>query len=169
LDMSKPPMQEWRFYLRDALDWLRNQLVDVFEDAVRDYFVDPWSVRNDYIKVIWEPTSSATLNFFNQRAKKPILRDQFMKLTNAFEMQYHAMLMFTSCGWFFDDVSRIETKQILRYACRAIELSQTLCSLDVEPEFIRRLEKAVSHEQGERNAAYLYEHVIKPNRQIHEI
>jgi hypothetical protein len=61
------------------------------------------------------------------------------------EMQKFSMLMFTSCGWFFSDISGIETIQILEYAARAIELAKEVSGVDLEAEFLERLSEAKSN------------------------
>lgn len=168
LDTSKEPQQDWRFPLRDALDWLRDEMSQIFEQTAKKFFVDPWLVRNDYIEVVWNPTQTQALNFFNKYSQKRILHDQLDLLIAAYDMQYYAMLMYTSCGWFFDEVSRIETRQILQYASRAIELAEKLSIKNLEKEFTRRLQKAVSHETGINNASDMYYNEIKRNRPVYE-
>jgi alpha-amylase/alpha-mannosidase (GH57 family) len=169
LDTSIPPRQEWRYPLREALDWLRDQMTVIFEETTKDYFTDPWLLRNEYINVVWNHTRTEALNLFNRHSRKRILQDQLDLLIAAYDMQYYAMLMYTSCGWFFDDVSRIETRQILQYACRAIELARKLSVKNLESDFLRRLEKAVSHEPGMRNGKHIYYHFIKPNSGTYEV
>jgi hypothetical protein len=77
-------------------------------------------------------------------------------------MQRNAMLMYTSCGWFFDDISGIEAIQIMRYAARSIQLARELTGVDLEPEFIKKLEKATSNLQQYENGAKIYQASVKP-------
>jgi len=72
------------------------------------------------------------------------------------------MLMYTSCGWFFNDVSGIETQQILRYAGRVVQLARELFDLDLEPELLRRLEGAKSNIPQQQDARVVYEHYVRP-------
>jgi hypothetical protein len=72
------------------------------------------------------------------------------------EMQRNAMLMYTSCGWFFDDLARIETVQVIRYAGRAVELARELSGDDPEPEFLGRLESARSNHEDAGSGRDLY-------------
>jgi hypothetical protein len=51
------------------------------------------------------------------------------------ELQRHAMLMYTSCGWFFDELSGIETVQVIQYAGRVLQLADQLFTEAFEPDF----------------------------------
>jgi hypothetical protein len=80
------------------------------------------------------------------------------------EVQRNAMLMYTSCGWFFDEVSGIETTQIMQYACRAMQLVSQINDYDMELEFRRRLETVPSNVQGLENAAVIYTRYVLPSK-----
>src|SRR5690606_37492395 len=80
------------------------------------------------------------------------------------EMQRHSMLMFTSCGWFFDEVSGIETTQILQYACRAIQFANQISDADLESEFVKMLENAPSNVPTIGNAATAYSRFVLPSK-----
>ncbi|MHB9156179.1 MAG: DUF3536 domain-containing protein, partial [Endomicrobiales bacterium] len=125
--------QEWRRPLREALDWLRDTLVHMYEEEASRYLSDPWAARNDYISVILDRSPENTGRFIREHASGEVKGDGRARLLKLLEMQRNAMLMYTSCGWFFDEISGIETVQVLQYACRAIQLSQELSGISPEP------------------------------------
>ncbi len=129
--------QAWRAPLREALDWLRDELAPRFEAEGGRYFADPWAARDLYL-------SPGTREGLPVRALELL------------EMQRHAMLMYTSCGWFFNDLAGIETVQVLQYAGRAVQLARD----GVEEGFLSRLEKARGNE-GETGRD-LYEKHVRP-------
>lgn len=146
--------QEWRKYLRDALDWLRDQLIIIYEVEWPYVLGEPWKVRNDYISIMLNLSHDNVVNLLGDMldAKKSLA---------LLEMQRYAMLMYTSCGWFFEDVSRIETIKILQYAARAIELAREITRKNLEPEFLNRLEKAESNYPDLENGRKIYEMFVK--------
>ena len=77
------------------------------------------------------------------------------------KMQRHCMLMYTSCGWFFDEVSGLETVQILQYASRAMQLARELFGTDLEPYFLELLERARSNVPEFRNGRRVYEKLVR--------
>jgi hypothetical protein len=78
------------------------------------------------------------------------------------EVQRHAMLMYTSCGWFFDEISGIETTQIMQYACRAIQLVSQISETHLEDDFLKRLEAAPSNVPSLENGAQVYRKYVLP-------
>ncbi|MEM9945786.1 MAG: DUF3536 domain-containing protein [Cyanobacteria bacterium P01_D01_bin.36] len=159
--------QQWRAPLRETLDWLRDHLVPLYEDAAKTLLSDPWAARNDYVAVISDRagySSGHTLDaFFNQHQAYPLNPAERTDVLRLLEMQRHALLMYTSCGWFFDEISRPEGTQILRYASRAIELARTVSGIDLEPEFIGRLEHAPSNVEYFKDGAGVYLKQVQPN------
>ncbi|NLL37089.1 MAG: DUF3536 domain-containing protein, partial [Fretibacterium sp.] len=156
--------QRWRGPLRAALDWLRDQLSTLFEAESTSLLRDPWSARDDYIRLILDRTPDNAARWTARHSlRKPSPSDR-SRILQLMEMQRNALLMYTSCGWFFDDISRIEPVQILRYAARAIELARGLSGVDLEPEFLKLLKKAPGNlpefEDGER----VYSLLVKPSR-----
>ena len=83
---------------------------------------------------------------------------------NLLEMQRNSLLMFTSCGWFFNDVSGLETTQILSYASRAIELAKKYTRTSIEKQFISNLLSAESNIRAKRNGASIYKKEVMPLR-----
>jgi alpha-amylase/alpha-mannosidase (GH57 family) len=134
--------QKWRGPLREALDWLRDQLATIYEEKGSEVLLDPWQARDEYIHVILNRNDETIERFLEKHCSKTVEHNRVLRLM---ETQRNAMLMYTSCGWFFDEVSGIETTQIMQYACRAMQLVSQLVDVNLEEEFLKRLEKAPSN------------------------
>ncbi len=154
--------QGWRAPLREALDWLRDTLATAYEDKARLLLKDPWGARDDYIHVILDRSKESIEAFLSQHTIRPLEPPEVTTVLKLLELQRHAMLMYTSCGWFFDDLSGIETVQILQYAARAAQLARELISHDVEPHFLDLLEKAKGNIPHHRDGRAIYEDLVKP-------
>jgi alpha-amylase/alpha-mannosidase (GH57 family) len=152
--------QAWRKPLRDAMDWLRDKLVPLYGDLASQYFKNPWEVRNDYIEVIFDRTRENVDEFLTKRAVKELTREDKIRSLKLLEMQRSAMLMYTSCGWFFDEVSGIETVQVMNYAAKALHYAEELHGLSLESEYLKMLKKAPSNVF--KNGAKAYEMFVKP-------
>jgi alpha-amylase/alpha-mannosidase (GH57 family) len=138
--------QRWRKPLRDTLDWLRDTLVPLFEREGLHLFRDPWAARNEYIDVTLHHRDEAvTRRFFEKNARRELSDLEKTAALRLLEIQRHAVLMYTSCGWFFDEISGIETNQILQYALRAMDYAQDVSGLELHAEFVRRLAEAPSN------------------------
>jgi alpha-amylase/alpha-mannosidase (GH57 family) len=153
--------QEWRKPLREAMDWLRNRLAFVFENAARSCLKDPWSARDDYIRVILDRSDESIGKFIEKHALRELNREETSTVLKLMELQRHAMLMYTSCGWFFDELSDIETVQILQYAGRAIQLSGDVFNDSVEESFKHRLSFAKSNIPEYKNGSVVYDKFVK--------
>lgn len=151
--------QEWRGPLRAVLDWLRDQLVPVYETTLRQYVKDPWAARNDYIMVINDREQFD--RFIQLHATRRLNHQEKMLVLKWCELQRFALLMYTSCGWFFDELSGIETIQIIRYAGRVIQLANHLTSINYEIEFLKRLEMVPSNLETFGNGATIYHQFVK--------
>jgi hypothetical protein len=149
--------QSWRTPLRRSMDILKMGLDEVFEAEAGKLFADPWAVRNDYIEVILD--RSKTQEFLAHRQRARLSSDEKTRALKLLEMQRNGMLMFTSCGWFFDDVSGIETQQILKYAARAIQLCEETSATRPESAFLHVLTAAKSNvpQHGDAEKIYLKE------------
>ena len=162
----------WRKPLRDSLNWLRDRLATVYVDIGRKYFNDPWEARDRYIEVLQYSLrddvaehSPVLAKFFEQQCGNKVTSSaQKIDALRLLEMQRHALLMFTSCGWFFEELSRPETVQILRYAARAIELAADVAGVLLEDEFIQRLGKAPSNIPSIKEGESLYRQQVITNR-----
>ena len=154
--------QEWRSPLRDALDWFRDQLVIKYEDKAKEYLKNPWEARDEYIGIILNRSEENIDRFFEKHAVKILSEDEKNFTLKLLEMQRHAMLMYTSCGWFFDELSGIETVQIMQYAGRAIQLSENVFNGAMESAFLDKLSKAKSNLPEMKDGAHIYEKLVKP-------
>ena len=153
--------QKWRAPLRAALDFVRDELVKTFETVGAQYFKDPWAARNDYVDLINDRSLDAQHCFFLKHATEKAWNDRAGALM-LLEMQKNALFMYTSCGWFFDEISGIEAVQIMQYACRALELNKRLTGNDLEPAFVEKLSLAPSNLKELKNGARVYERYVKP-------
>jgi len=156
--------QKWREPLRNALDWLREELIIVFDRECADLFHQPWDARNGYISVVLDRSEKNIEAFLDEYGKELDDNGKRSKALRMLEMQRHAMLMYTSCGWFFNDVSGIETTQILQYACRAIQLAEQVSSVDLEDHFLELLNLSVSNLKEYGTAADMYRKYVIPTR-----
>ncbi len=154
--------QEWRHPLREALDWLRDKIAVIYEIESEGLLMKPWMARNDYIKVILDRSEGNANAFFTDHAIKNLTREERVKIRKLLEMQRHAMLMYTSCGWFFDDISGIETVQIIQYAGRVIQLGEEFSNVRLEEGFLNILQNARSNFPKYGDGRTIYERWIKP-------
>ncbi len=152
--------QDWRAPLRDALNWLRDHLDTCFEKESLRFLKDPWGARNEYIRVVLDRTSDNIDRFLEEYAAQPLNETEKIAAIKLLEMERHAMLMFTSCGWFFDELSGIETRQILQYAGRALQLAQEFYEENLEAPFLDRLEIAKSNLQEHRDGRKIYQESV---------
>jgi alpha-amylase/alpha-mannosidase (GH57 family) len=157
--------QEWRAPLRAALDWLRDEIAPLYESMGARYFKDPWEARNNYIGVILDRSPASKDRFAaNNLRRKNLPRGDRVTVWKLLEMQRHAMLMYTSCGWFFDELSGIETVQVIQYAGRVAQLADELFGGSLENRFVERLAEAKSNVAVHADGATIYDKFIKPAR-----
>ncbi len=154
--------QHWRQPLRNALDWLRERLIPIYEETGKKYFKDVWEIRDDYIRLLLDGSKKARTDFFKQHTVKTLKPEELQMARKLLEMQKFAMLMYTSCGWFFTEISGIETVQIIQYAARAIQITEELTGQALEEEFLRRLSEAKSNIPEYQNGRGVYEQLVKP-------
>jgi alpha-amylase/alpha-mannosidase (GH57 family) len=155
--------QRWRVPLREALDWLRDEVTPHFEARATELLHDGWAARNAYINVMLD-RSAATDSFLARHARRPLSSVEEVTVLELMELQRHAMLMYTSCGWFFNDVSGIETVQVLQYAGRMVQLAEKLFETSFEKTFLDRLEAADSNVPDQGNGRRIYEQHVVPAR-----
>lgn len=155
--------QEWREPLRNALDWLRDRINEIYEESMLPYNSDPWGLRNQYIDIILDRTPERVEEFLDNNFPKIVAREK-THLMRMMEMQRHALLMYTSCGWFFDEISGIETIQILQYAARAIQLAEGESDYELEEHFETMLESAPSNIPTLGNGKQVYIENVKPSK-----
>ncbi|HEX4421684.1 MAG TPA: DUF3536 domain-containing protein [Kofleriaceae bacterium] len=156
--------QKWRRPLRDAFDWLRDLAAAALDNVGRLVFRDPWAARDAYITVVLERSPEARDRFFAAHASHTLDADERMRALSLMEMARHAMLMYTSCGWFFDDLSGIETVQCMQYAARVAELLDELGGEPVEPELVDRLSAASSNLAEQGDGRRVWTRQVRPAR-----
>ena len=156
--------QQWRGPLRAALDWLRDQLGNAFGRAGREFFKNPWETRDAYIEVILNREMEQAESFLAQHATRDLTGDEKITALKLLEMERHAMLMYTSCGWFFDELSGLETVQVIDYASRAVQLSAGIAEQGIEKGFLERLKLAKSNIPENQDGAWIYENFVLPTR-----
>ena len=154
--------QEWRRPLREALDWLRDDLAGRYEFDAKRFLRDPWAARDEYIKAVVDRSQDSVNNFLKEHVLRRLSDEEEMRTLRLLEMQRHLMLMYTSCGWFFDEPSGPETVQVLQYAGRAAQLSEQLFGGNHEEQFLRRLEKMQSNIPEFGNGRKIYERFVRP-------
>ncbi len=153
--------QEWRTPLRNALDWLRDSLSESFETQAGKFLKDPWAARDDYIDVVHNRAAEIVERFFSRHAIGPLDASARVTVLKLLELQRHAMLMYTSCGWFFDDLFGIETVQIIQYAARVVQLSQELFGDSPESQFVERLSVARSNLSDRGGGREIYYQLVR--------
>jgi alpha-amylase/alpha-mannosidase (GH57 family) len=154
--------QEWRTPLREALDQLRDSLALSFEKRGREFLKGPWAARNDYLDVIQDRSAENVNRFFARHAVRPLSPADMTTALKLLELQRHAMLMYTSCGWFFDELSGIETVQAMLFAGRAVQLGQELFGDSLESQFTERLASAKSNFPEYGDGRRIYEKCVRP-------
>ncbi len=161
--------QRWRAPLRDALDWLRDTLTPLTEKTARGLLKDVWSARDAYISVVLSSktahAAAAVEQFFADQSARDLSIEERKLILKIMEMQRHTQLMYTSCGWFFDDISGIETVQIIAYAARALRLAAEIFGLNCdlfEWQFVERLRQAKSNTDEWKDGGDIYRRLVKP-------
>ena len=152
--------QAWRAPLRLALDELRDAIAPFTEQAGGRLFNDVWAARDGYIQVILDRSDESADRFFKEHQNHPLTESERVRALELMEMQRHAQLMYTSCGWFFDDICGIETVQIIAYAARTLQLAQLLfgeAAAALEPAFVARMALAKSNVAKSGDGAQIYQ------------
>jgi len=151
--------QKWRGPLRAALDRLRDTLGPLTDERGRALLEDPWAARDAYVEALLD--RSRLDGFLARHLRRGADATQALKLL---EMQRHLMMMYTSCGWFFDEVSGVETTQVLTYAARAVQLGEGLFGVPLQERFLQDLERAPSNLPEHGNARRIVERLVLPAR-----
>ncbi len=154
--------QGWRAPLRGALDWLRDAVNPAYEQLAGQFLTDPWAARDDYIDIIMDRSPERISAFMIRHATRPLNSGDEITVLNLMELQRHLMLMYTSCGWFFDELSGMETVQDIKYAGRVLQLADQLFSEPFEPAFLEHLERAKSNLPEHRDGRTIYEKFVRP-------
>ena len=155
--------QKWRRPLRDAMDYLRDQIIPLCQKFGKKYFKDFLEARMNYIDVILDRSALSVKNFQAKYFIEGLDDTSKIRAMELLEMQRHAMLMYTSCGWFFSDISGIETTQIMKYAARVIQLAKNFTNKDLETPYLDILSKAQSNYKEMGNGKEIYTKYVKPS------
>ncbi len=154
--------QEWRAPLREALDWFRNAVTPKFESKGMEFFNNPWAARDGYINLLFNRDRESIDRFLGEYAHRVLTDKEKTTILKLLELQRYAMMMYTSCGWFFDEMSGIETVQVIQYAARAVQLAEELFGDDFETPFLERLGKAKSNIVENGDGKRVYEKFVEP-------
>jgi len=156
--------QAWRAPLREGLDWLGNELAGLFEERGGRLFKDPWKARDEYIILFLNSTAEERHRFINRHSLRSLGQEERVEAFQLLEFERMALYMFTSCGWFFDDISGLEPVQVLKYAARAMELAEPWANKDLESGLMKYLSKARSNDPDYRDGKYVYDVQVRPTR-----
>jgi alpha-amylase/alpha-mannosidase (GH57 family) len=156
--------QAWRAPLRAALDSLRDELAPTYERSAAELLKDPWRARDEYIDVILDRSAERVERYFRENSAHELNHDERVRALQLLEMERHALLMYTSCGWFFSELSGIETVQVIMYSGRALQLAQELFGDGLEKRFLDRLAVAASNLPEHGNGAQIFERWVRPAR-----
>jgi alpha-amylase/alpha-mannosidase (GH57 family) len=154
--------QAWRAPLREALDWLAGEVDAFYEARASAYLKDPWAARDAYIDVVVARQPPVLERFFTAQASVPLAEDTRVETRRLLEMERQRLLMFTSCGWFFDDLAGLEPVQNLRYAAMAAQYLREAGGPDLEPILVDRLRAVVSNDAEEGTGADVYRRRVRP-------
>ena len=160
--------QHWRAPLRQALDWLRDQCIPLFEQHGGRLLTDPWATRDAYIQAVLNRDPAVVDAFLDSQGVDPRQPQDARLALTWLEQQHNAMLMYTSCAWFFTELSGLETIQVLKYASRALELVQQACGHNLEPEFLAQLALAPSNDPHYKDGLGVYDKLVRPSQVSHQ-
>lgn len=156
--------QKWREPLRGAVIFLEKRLAELYEKESRNFFQDPWQARDAYIELILDRSAETRKKFLEKQTGRNLSIEEEIKALKLLEMERFAMLTETSCGWFFNDISGIETVQILRYAARALELAAEFGPADLETQFLAYLRTAKSNIENFGDGEKIWNMWVKPSK-----
>ncbi len=154
--------QAWRAPLRQTLEWLRDSVDAVFERQGGELFRDPWAARDAAVAIHLDSDPDQLERFLGRHCHRPLAAPETIQALQLLEMQRHAQLMFTSCGWFFDDISGLEAVQVLLYAARAAQLAESLAGVPLAAEVETRLASAPSNQPHLGNGRGVWRRRVQP-------
>lgn len=155
--------QTWREPLREAIVMVRDTLAPRSAEALAAHLRDPAEARNDAVSLVlgrW--SDEVTEKFFSRHALNDPVSDERQRVLALLEMERQAMMMQTSCGWFFDDITEPGSVQVMRHAGRAMDLARRVLGLDLEPAFVEILEQAPVNDPEYATGAAVYEAMVRP-------
>ncbi|MFO7601917.1 MAG: DUF3536 domain-containing protein [Candidatus Desulfacyla sp.] len=156
--------QAWRGPLRQGLDWLARKFAAIFEEKGSLLFKDPWKARDDYIALLLHPSAEDRDRFIDHHSRQALDPEERIKALQLLDSQRMSLFMFTSCGWFFDEISGLEATQVLRYAARGIDLLRPWTREDPEARLMEFLARAPSNDPAYGSGAVVYREKVAPSR-----
>ena len=154
--------QRWRGPLRESLDWLRDEIDAFYEARAAVWLKDPWEARDEYVEIILDRSPQRLEAFFARHQRLALDPTARLEARRLLELQRNRLLMYTSCGWFFDELSAIEPVQILRYAAMALQYLADLGGPRLEEEFVRRLAAAPTNAPAYPDGSVVWKRLIRP-------
>lgn len=155
--------QKWRRPLRDAIDYLRDELYKLYEKEGKNFFEDSWDARNNYIDVVLDRSWANVKKFQNENFLPELSDEEKVSAMELLEIQRQCMLMYTSCGWFFSEISGIEPVQVMKYAARAMQLAAKFTKKDIEKKFLEILDEAKSNIPEQGSGRDIFERYVRPS------
>lgn len=154
--------QRWRGPLRETLDWLRDQIDPFYEARAGEVLKEPWAARDDYVDVVLDRSSTRIADFLGRHQRATLDAAGTVDARRLLELQRNRLLMYTSCGWFFDELAGLEPVQILKYAAMAMQYLQDLGGPSLEADFARRLGAAPTNDRDVPDGAEVYRRHVRP-------
>jgi alpha-amylase/alpha-mannosidase (GH57 family) len=157
--------QQWRKPLRESLDYLRDATAPLAEALAKPLLKDLWAARDEYISVVLSregdsaAQEAAISRFFEDHSTRELTQAERTEMLELMELERHTQLMYTSCGWFFDEISGIETVQIIAYAGRVLQLAAELfgtAGKALEAEYLRILAEAIPNVPDLKDGSDVY-------------
>ncbi|HZG50755.1 MAG TPA: DUF3536 domain-containing protein [Pyrinomonadaceae bacterium] len=156
--------QKWRAPLRDALNYVRDEAGRAYAEQGGELFRDPWRARDDYIELLVDRKRARRAEFLARQAGRSLSEAEERRALTWLELQRSSLLMYTSCGWFFNDISGIETVQVLKYAARAMDFMAELGLPHPRAGFLERLAEARSNVRKYGNGADIFRELVEATR-----
>jgi alpha-amylase/alpha-mannosidase (GH57 family) len=156
--------QKWRAPLRAALNYVRDEAARAYAEQGGELFRDPWHARDDYVELLLDARRDRRAEFLARQAGRRLSETDERRALTLLELQRSSLLMFTSCGWFFNDISGIETVQVLSYAARAMDFMDELGLPSPRSEFLERLAEAQSNVAKHGNGADIFRRTVETAR-----
>jgi alpha-amylase/alpha-mannosidase (GH57 family) len=154
--------QRWRAPLRASLDWLREEVDAFYESRASAWLKDPWLARDEYVDVMLDRAPERLEAFLARHQRVALDAAARLEVRRLLEMERNRLLMYTSCGWFFDELSSIEPVQILRYAAMAVQYLADLGGPRLESQLERRLAEAPTNVPAFRDGGVVWKRLIRP-------
>lgn len=154
--------QRWRDPLRRALNFLRDEAATIFEQRGGELFRDPWLARDDYVELLLVARDRE--EFFREHASRTPDAASRTRALTLLEMQRASLMMFTSCGWFFNDIAGIEPVQNLRYAARVLDLLKEIGAESPRVRFLELLAEAESNVPSHGSGADIFRAEVESAR-----